>query len=76
MSKNCFDDEFTVHVISSASMQIFGSKSLASFRKPFDDEIQIFGDCRVPLSEILFPTKFKYVVNGDLIAYSYKGYED
>ena len=76
MSRNRFDDEFTVHVISSASMQIFGSNTLASFRNFFNDEIQLSGDWRVALSEIIFPTKIEHVVNGDLLAYSLKGYED
>ena len=76
MSRNRFDDEFTVHVISSASMQIFESNTLASFRNFFNDEIQLSGDWRVALSEIIFPTKIENVVNGDLIAYSLKGYED
>ena len=76
MSRNRFDDEFTVHVISSASMQIFESNTLASFRNFFNDEIQLSGDWRVALSEIIFPTKIEHVMNGDLIAYSLKGYED
>ena len=42
----------------------------------FNDEIQLYGDWRVALSEIMFPTKIEHVVNGDLIAYSLKGYED
>ena len=42
----------------------------------FNDEIQLSGDWRVALSEIIFPTKIEHVVNGDLIAYSLKGYED
>ena len=76
MSRNRFDDEFTVHVISSALMQIFESNTLASFRNFFNDEIQLSGDWRVALSEIIFPTKIEHVVNGHLVAYSLKGYED
>ena len=76
MSRNRFDAEFSVHVISSASMQIFGSNTPASFRKFFSDEIQLSGDWRVALSEIIFPTIIEHVLNGDLIAYSLKGYED
>ena len=45
-------------------------------QKFFNDEIQLSGDWRVALSEIIFPTKIQHVVNGDLIAYSLKGYED
>ena len=76
MSKNRFDDEFTVHVISSASVQIFVSNTLASFRNFCNEEIQLSDDWRVALSEIIFPTKIEHVVKGDLKAYSLKGYED
>ena len=65
MARNQFEDEFTVHVISSASMQIFKSNTLASFRNFFNDEIQISGDWRVALSEIIFPTKIENVVEGN-----------
>ena len=76
MGSKRFEDEFTVHVISSASMEIFDQNTLASFRNFFNDEIQLSGDWRVALSEIIFPTKIQHVVNGDLIAYSLKGYEE
>ena len=76
MGSKRFEDEFTVHVISSASMEIFDQNTLASFRNFVNDEIQLSGDWRVALSEIIFPTKIQHVVNGDLIAYSLKGYED
>ena len=76
MSENRFTDEFTVHVISSASMEIFDSNTLSSFRNFFNDEIQLAGDWRVALSEIIFPTKIEHIVNGDMVVYSLKGYED
>ena len=76
MSRNCFDDEFNVHVISSASMKIFGSNTLASFRNFINDEILLSGDWRMALSEIIFLSKLEQVVNGDLIAYSLMEYED
>ena len=76
MSRDRFDAEFTVHAISSASMQIFGSNTFASFRNFFSDEIKLSGDWRVALSKIIFPTKIEHVVSGDLIAYSLKGYKD
>ena len=76
MSNNRFEDEFTVHVVSSASMEIFDSNTLASFRNFFNDEIQLAGDCRVALSEIIFPTKIENIVNGNLIAYNLKDFED
>ena len=65
MSRNRFDDEFTVYVILSASIQIFGSNTLASFRNFLNDEIQLSGDWRMALSEIIFPTTIEHGVNGD-----------
>ena len=57
-------------------MEIFDQNRLASFWHTFNDEVQLSGDWRVTLSEIMFPTKIQHVMNGDLIAYSLKGYED
>ena len=76
MSSSCFEDEFTVHVISSASMDIFQENTLAYFRNLFNDEINLTGDWRVALSEIIFPTKIEHIVNGDLVAFSLRGYEE
>ena len=61
-----------MHVISSASMEIFDSNTLSSFRNFFNDEIQLAGDCRVALSEIIFLTKTEHIVNGDMVVYSLK----
>ena len=72
MSENRFTDEFTVHVIPSASMEIFDSNTLSSFRNFSNDEIQLAGDWRVALSEIIFPTKIEHIVNGDMVIYSLK----
>ena len=76
MSNNRFEDEFTIHVVSSASMEMFESNTLASFRIFFSDEIQLSVDWRVALSEIIFPTKIENTVNGNLTAYNLKDYED
>ena len=54
MASKRFQDEITVLVISSTSMDIFDQNTLASFRKFFYDEIQLSGDWRVALSEIIF----------------------
>ena len=72
MGSKRFEDEFTVHVISRASMEIFDQNRLVSFWNIFNDEVQLSGDWRVALSEIMFPTKNQHVMNGDLIAYSLK----
>ena len=76
MARKRFEDEFTVHVISSASMEIFDQNTLASFRNFFNDQIQLSGDWRVALSEIIFPTKIEHITNGVLISYSLSGLED
>ena len=76
METKGFEDEFTVHVISSASMEIFDQNTLVLFRNFSIDEIQLSGDWRVALNRIIFPIKSQHFVNGDLIAYILKGYED
>ena len=76
MSNNRFEDEFTVHVVSSASMEILDSNTLASFRNLFNDKIQLSSDWRVALSEIIFPTNIENIVNGNLTVYNLKDYED
>ena len=76
MSSNRFEDEFTVHVISSASMNLFQGNTLAKFRNFFNDEIDLTGDWIVTLSEIIFPTKIEHIVDGDLVAFSLRGYEE
>ena len=57
-------------------MEIFDQNTLASFRNFFTDEIQLSGDWRVALSEIIFPTKIEHITNGVLISYSLSGLED
>ena len=76
MARNQFEDEFTVLVLSSASMQIFKSNTLASFRNFVNDAIQLSGDWKVALNEIIFPTKIENVVKGEFIAFSLKEYEE
>ena len=56
-------------------MEIFESNTLASFRNFLNDEIQLSGDWRVALSEIIFPTKIENIVNGNPNVYNLKDYE-
>ena len=76
MSRKRFVDEFTVHVISSASMETFGLKTNASFRNFFNDEFQLSGDWRVALSNVIFPAKTENIADGNITAYNLKDYED
>ena len=50
-------NEFTVHFISTATMEYFPDNTLASFRNFCKEEVALDGDWRVALLEINFPTK-------------------
>ena len=49
---------------------------MASFRNFSNDEIQLSGEWRVALREIIFPTKIEHITNGVLTSYSLGGLED
>ena len=59
-------DEFTVHLISTASMYYFQDNTLASFGSFCSEEIALDGDWRVALSERIFPTKLNNVTDEEL----------
>ena len=65
--------EFTVHLVSSASMNIFPQNTLSSFKNYLNEEINLEGDCRVALSEIIFPAKISQVNKSDLNIFSSVG---
>ena len=50
-------NEFMVHLVSLASINIFVQSTLSSFKNYFNEEINLEGDWRVALSEIIFPAK-------------------
>ena len=54
-------EEFEVHLLSTASMNIFGDNTLASFKNQLPQNISLEGDWRVALSEIIFPSKINNV---------------
>ena len=66
-------NEFTVHLVSSASMNIFPQNTLSSFKNFFNEEINLEGDWRVALSGIVFPTKINQVNKSDLKIFSSEG---
>ena len=66
-------NEFTVHLVSSASMNIFPQNTLSSFKTYFNEEINLKGDWRVALSEIIFPAKIYQVNKSDLKIFSSEG---
>lgn len=62
-------DEFTLHLVSSASMEIFPENTLASFTNLLSEEISVTGDWRVALTEIIFPAYIKNVTDTLLTVY-------
>ena len=66
-------NEFTVHLVSSASMNIFPQNTLSSFKNYFNEEINLEGDWRVALSEIIFPAKINQVNKSALKIFSSEG---
>ena len=66
-------NEFTVHLVSSASVNIFPRNTLSSFKNYFNEEIILEGDWRVALSEIIFPPKRNQVNKSDLKIFSSEG---
>ena len=54
-------NEFTLHLVSSASMNIFPQNTLSSFKNYFNEKIILEGDWRVALTEIIFPAKINQV---------------
>ena len=65
--------EFTVHSVSSASMNIFPQNTLSSFKIYFNQEITLEGDWRVALSEIIFQAKIDQVNKSELKIFSSGG---
>ena len=66
-------NEFTVHLVSSASMNTFPQNILSSFKNYFNEENNLEGDWRVALSEIIFPVKMNQVNKSDLKIFSSEG---
>ena len=66
-------NEFTVHLVSSASMNIIPQNTLSSFKNYFNEEIILERDWRVALSETIFPAKISQVNKSDLKIFSSEG---
>ena len=63
-------NEFTVHLVSSASINIFPQNTLSLFKNYFNEEINLEGDWRAALSEIIFPATINQVNGSDLKVFS------
>ena len=58
---------FTITLVSSASMNIFNDKLLASFKNLLSEKIDLQGEWRVALTEITFPTHNNNVTDTKLV---------
>ena len=65
-------NEFTVHLVSSASMNNF-PQNKSSFKKFFNEEINLEGDWRVAISETIFSAKINQVNKNGLKVFSSEG---
>ena len=65
-------DEFSVYLISTASMDIFSQNTMAIFINRFQEPIILNGDWRVALTEITFPSEIKNVTDTSILVYSAK----
>ena len=54
-------DEFEVHFLFTASLEIFGDNTLAAFNNQLPQNISLEGDWRVALSKIIFPSEINNV---------------
>ena len=54
-------DQVEVHLLSTASLEIFGDNTLAAFKNQLPQNISLEGHWRVALSEILFPSEISNV---------------
>ena len=66
-------NEFNVHLVSSAPMNIFLQNTLSSFKNYFNEGIILEGDWRVALKAIIFPAKINQVNKSDLKIFSSEG---
>ncbi len=65
--------EFTVYLVSSASMDLFPDNTMASFRTMLRESLNLDGEWRVALSEITYPSFIRNVTNG--VFRAFKNYE-
>ena len=54
-------EEFEVHLLSTASMNVFPDNTLASFKNQLPQNVSLEGDWRVALSEVIFASNINNV---------------
>ena len=61
--------EFTIDLISNASMGIFTNNTMAKFRNQLAQPLQLDGDWQVALASISFPSNINNVNSAEIVAY-------
>ena len=67
--------EFTIDLISNASMGIFTNNTMAKFRNQLAQPLQLDGDWQDALASISFPSKINNVNSAEIVAYVNSGAE-
>ena len=67
--------EFTIDLISNASLGIFTSDTMAKFRNQLAQPLQLDGDWQVALASISFPSNINNVNSAEIVAYVSSGAE-
>ena len=68
MSSN--SDEFTIDLISNASMEIFSENTMASFPNQLSQPIQLQGEWQVALTSLSFSSNINNVNAGEIVVYT------
>ena len=65
--------EFTIDLISNASMEVFGENTMAKFRNQLSQPLILDAEWQVALSSISFPSNINNVNSNRLVVYKNSG---
>ena len=62
-------NEFTIDLLSNASMDVFNENTMAAFRNQLSQPIHLHGEWQVPLTSLSFPSNINNVNSGEIVVY-------
>ena len=62
-------NEFTIDLLSNASMDVFNENTMASFRNQLSQPIHLQGEWQVALTSLSFPSNINNVNSGEIVVY-------
>ena len=65
-------ESFTIVLVSNASAQLFPDNTLSSFTNFLPEQLNLDGQCEVPISEISFPSMYQIVTEGKFMFFDKK----